>query len=529
MPRRCSRRRARRRRVAAAVAAAAGTAAAAVADGAVGRSTAASTRSAPTRKPTATSDADVQRVRPQGVRAGGAGRHGQYVHAVRVARPRRELRGAVSHRVRRGRREQPVRERGGDAHRVRAVVVRRLPVHVRLRHLQQLVRPLLAPRRRQDAQRRQPDAAGVDDVARVPGSFDRRAGQPEELGPRRPRLHLRMQVQVHVHVHGAARARRRTPAAHPRVSHPGPPLQVPPGEEVYYRFARGKKNHAYTNKHASEINEGDGGSGGWIMHLENIPKECDESNFGLATLTSASGYTTPTLDSSATRSAATTTTRPGRLGLEDRHVPGLPREQEVRAGGRHRTHCPPPAPPPLPLHTSPPSTTQPPPPRRHDVLKARKIVALQEGIMRVPGTAVAPACRTTSSVASTRSASSSSSSKSTSTRAHAGVSTAQDHERRCPALLGAERAHGPDRVLRMSAPLPGGVAQRALWNGYPCGKGTTCALPPNRVATTAARLVPFGKANPKNDPADRTWRSCRCRRARGTCVCSSARTSPASP
>ena len=71
---------------------------------------------------------------------------------------------------------------------------------------------------------------------------------------------------------------------------------MPPGEEVYYRFARGKKNHAYTNKHASEINEGDGGSGGWIMHLENIPKECDESNFGLATLTSASGYTTPTLD-----------------------------------------------------------------------------------------------------------------------------------------------------------------------------------------------------------------------------------------
>jgi hypothetical protein len=245
-------------------------------------------------------------------------------------------------------------------------------------------------------------------------------------------------------------------------------FMVPPGEEVYYRFARGKKNHAYTNKHASEINEGDGGSGGWIMHLENIPKECDESNFGLATLTSASGYTTPTLDFFGHE-----------VGGNDYHA--SKGDWDWKTGTFHEG---------FPVN------------KKYDVLKARKIVALQSGIMRVPGTAVAHCMpnyepwrrRDRLQVRRARNLH-----RRERTRA---FQQAQDHERRCPALLGAERAHGPDRVLRMSDTASWRRrAQRALWMGVPLWEGVRrvhcrrTELPLRRRAARALR-----KSQPEERP-----------------------------
>ena len=225
----------------------------------------------------------------------------------------------------------------------------------------------------------------------------------------------------------------------------------------------------------------------------------------------------------------------GRLGLEDRHVPrGLPREQKVRAGGRHPNTLPAARPPPpLPLPPPPlPPRPNPPPPRRYDVLKARKIVALQSGIMRVPGTAVAHCMpnyeqRREEEIGF----------KFVELEIYIDASARGRFNRpkiTSDAVLLSSARSGrtwPDGVQECQTPLPGGVAPNALWMGVPLWEGVRrvhcrrTELPLRRRAARALR---------QSQPEERPRRPDVLGEAEGagghrrTCVCSSARTSPAS-
>ena len=235
------------------------------------------------------------------------------------------------------------------------------------------------------------------------------------------------------------------------------------------------------------------------MHLENIPKECDESNFGLATLTSASGYTTPTLDFFGHE-----------VGGNDYHASkgdwdwktgtfheGFPVNKKCApAGDIEHTARRPPTPSSAPPTPPPPSTTQRPTTaqvRRPQGAQNRSAETGRHHARARHGggplhAELRAAWRRRDRLQVRRARNLHRRER---TRA---FQQAQDHERRCPALLGAERAHGPDRVLRMSDTASWRRrAQRALWMGVPLWEGVRrvhcrrTELPLRRRAARALR------------------------------------------